>query len=148
MQNLNDKLTHNEFTAELVEDHSGQSIALTQVDFKYGEPSTVMLHPWQLRAVCENFGLVASDPAAQKTIATLTRRLQLLNDRIVHLADWLVSQSDHQHADLGYEMNYSRATADISTEFCAELMDDTKEATPAPASNASAKATPTQASTF
>lgn len=87
----------------------------------HDEHQSVLLHPWQLRAVCEEFGVIATDGAAHKTIATLTRRLLALQGRIGFLADYLANHSDHKHADLSYETTYARATADIADEFCAEL---------------------------
>lgn len=128
---MTDKLTHHEFTAEWVNDNQGKAIMLTQPADNYDEPGAVLIHPWQLRAVCEQFGIIASDRQAEKTIATLTRRLHLLRDRIDRLHNYLVNHSDHKHADLTYEVTYATATADIADEFCAELV-DTKE-DPAPA---------------
>lgn len=116
-------LTHHELTAEWVDDNQGRAIMLTQPADNYDDPGTVLVHPWQLRAVCEQFGIIASDPLAAKTITTLTRRLHLLRDRIDHLAEYLALHSDSEHADLTYEQTYARATADIADEFCAELED-------------------------
>lgn len=117
-------LQHHELTAEWANDKQGPAVMLTQTDPFNDDPDTVLLHPWQLRAVCEQFDLLpASDPQAAKTIATLTRRLLALRDRIDFLADWLVNNSDSRHADLSYEQTYARATADIAYEFCAELED-------------------------
>ena len=134
---MTNSLTHHELTADWVNDHQGKAIMLTQPADNYDEPGTVLIHPWQLRAVCEQFGIIASDPQAAKTIATLTRRLLVLNERIDHLADYLADHSDSKHADLTYEQSYARATAGIATEFCAELMDappcDSPAPTPAPA---------------
>ena len=96
---------------------------LSQADIGYDDPTSVIFHPWQLRAVCEQFGLIASDAQAEKTIATLTRRLLVLRDRIDHLGDYLTNQSDHAHANLDYELTYVVATAEIADEFCAELGD-------------------------
>ena len=124
---MTDALTHHELTAEWVDDEKGRAILLTQPADNYDDPGTVLIHPWQLRAVCEQFGIIASDPQAAKTIATLTRRLHLLRDRIEFLADWLVNHSDSKHADLSYEQTYARATADIAGEFCAELVETTPE---------------------
>jgi hypothetical protein len=118
---MTDKLTHHELTAEWVDDRQGRAIMLTQPADNYDEPGSVLLHPWQLRAVCEQFGIIASDQQAAKTIATLTRRLLVLRDRIDELAADLSNNSDHKHADLSYEMTYANATADIAAEFCAEL---------------------------
>ena len=89
-----------------------------------GTICSVAIHPAQLRHMAEMSGLVeSSDPQAAKTIATLTRRLLVLKKRIAHLADYLTTCSDRQHADLDYEVEYATATADIADEFVAELED-------------------------
>lgn len=128
---MTDTLTHHELTAEWVNDNQGKAIMLTQPADNYDEPGTVLIHPWQLRAVCEQFGIIASDPQAAKTITTLTRRLHLLRDRIDRLHNYLVNHSDHKHADLTYEVTYATATVDIADEFCAELVDTTEDPAPA-----------------
>ena len=111
-----------ELNAETFNDDNGPVIFLTQPADGYNEPDTVCLHPLQLRAVCEKFGIFATtDQEAQKTIASLTRRLLVLHERIDHLANWLANHSDSKHADLSYEQTYATATADIAGEFCAEL---------------------------
>ncbi|WP_296444192.1 hypothetical protein [Rhodoferax sp. UBA5149] len=146
--------THYHLTAEQFSDESGPAIMLTQQD-GIEDPVTIVAHPWQLRAVCEQFGLIASDPAAQKTIAMLTRRLLVLRDRIDHLGDYLTNYSDHEHANLEYELTYITATTDIAEEFCADLVDTSApEILPAPMPSAkpigkpslkpSAQATPPQ----
>ena len=118
---------HHDLTVE----RTGDQITLTQ-QTDYSEPDMVMLHPWQLRAVCEQFGLIAScGPAAAKTIATLTRRLLVLRDRIDSLADYMRNHSDHKHADLSFETMHINATADIAAEFVAEL-DDVQTVTEPP----------------
>ena len=114
-------LTHHELIAELVDDNQGRAILLTQHDDNCNEPGTVPVHPWQLRSVCEQFGIITADPNAAKTIASLERRMKVLSERITCLADYLESHSDSKHADLTYEQTYARATADIADEFCAEL---------------------------
>lgn len=116
-------LTHHELTAEWVDDNKGRAILLTQPADNYDDPGSVLLHPWQLRAVCEQFGIIASDPQAARTITTLTRRLHLLRDRIDRLHDYLLNHSDHKHADLSYELTYATACIDLANEFCAELED-------------------------
>jgi hypothetical protein len=86
------------------------------------DPDRIRIHPLHLRLMAERLGLVPTgDAAAARTVATMTRRLHLLRGRIAHLAEWLTLHSDHEHADLSYEQNYARATADIADEFCAEL---------------------------
>ena len=121
--------THHHLSVEQINDAQGPAIMLTQQG-EYSEPSTVLVHPWQLRAVCEEFGIIASDLQAEKTIATLTRRLLVLNERVDHLADWLANHSDHKHADLSFELTYATATADIAAEFCADLVDTRANSAP------------------
>lgn len=153
---LTEGLTMNENTPEQIEgltiERAADGYILLEQD-SGGNIDRVAIHPIHLRYMAEQFGLEAtSDPQAAKTIAMLTRRLLVLNDRIDHLADWLANHSDHKHADLTHEMTYARATADIAAEFCAELDTVPQDATPAPAPTAkpalepAAKATPPQAS--
>ena len=102
---------------------------LTQHDDGYDEPSTVLAHPFQLRAVCEQFGIIASDPQAAKTIATLQRRMKALHERIEALADWMARHSDHRHADLSHETTQLHALLDLAGEWCADF--DSEQAGPA-----------------
>lgn len=90
-----------------------------------GETSLLTLHRLQLSHLAGLMGIVKAPVAgeSQKTIATLTRRLKLLRDRIDFIADYLEDHSDSKHADLSFEQTYARATADIADEFCAELVD-------------------------
>jgi len=115
-------ITHHNLKAEHINDAHGAAILLTQQG-EYSEPSTVIIHPWQLRRVCEEFGIVSSDTETEKLIARLSRRMQLLNGRIQHLDNWLRTFSDSDHADLNYEMSYSGGTADMAQEFCTELIE-------------------------
>ena len=95
-------------------------IVLTQDNC--GNVDSVAIHPMHLRYMAEKMGLIeSSDPKAQKTIATLTRQLLALRERIDYLAGWLANHSDHKHADLSYELTYATATADIAEEFCYDL---------------------------
>lgn len=127
---MTDKLTHHELTAEWVNNNQGKAIMLTQPADNYDEPGSVLVHPWQLHAVCEQFGIIASDPKAAKTIATLERRLLVLRERISTLHDYLCNNSDHKHADLTWEVTYATATCDIADEFCADFeTDDSSTAT-------------------
>jgi hypothetical protein len=131
---MTDALTHHELTAEWVNDRQGNAIMLTQPADNYDEPGTVLIHPWQLRAVCEQFDIIASDRQAAKTIATLTRRLTVLRDRIDHLADYLANHSNSKRTDLTFEQSYATATAtataDIAAEFCSDLMDSPVQCNP------------------
>ena len=130
--------THHHLTAERFTDDNGPAIMLTQ-QAGIEDSDTIVVHPWQLRAVCEQFGLIASDPQAEKTIATLQRRMVLLRDRIDRLHHYLVNHSDHKHADLSYEVTYATACIDLAEEFCAEFAPD--EAITVTTSGASTPAT-------
>ena len=115
------KLTHHHLTAELVNDEHGEAIMLTQQKGGHSEPSTVMVHPWQIRAVCEQFGILSSDPQAAKNIATLQRRMRSLFERIDKLDDWLTNHSDHRNADLSQELASIGALYDLAREWCADF---------------------------
>ena len=114
------KLTHHHLSAGAVNDKHGPAIMLTQQD-GIEEPQSVLVHPWQLRAVCEQFDLIASDQQAAQTISTLQRRMVGLHDRIDDLADWMAKHSDHEHADLSYETTQLRALQDLAGEWCADF---------------------------
>ncbi len=114
------KLTHHHLTAEEVKDEHGPAIMLTQQD-GIEEPQSVLLHPWQLRAVCEQFNILTSDQQAAKTIATLQRRMVGLRDRIAELYEWMLQFSDHKHADLSDEMTRLDALRDLAGEWCADF---------------------------
>jgi hypothetical protein len=106
---------------ELMDDGKGDGLILLEQESS-GNVDRVAIHPIHLRYMAEKCGLVAtSDPTAQRTIATLARRLVLLRDRIDHLGSYLANHSDHKHADLSYECTYATATADIADEFCIDL---------------------------
>lgn len=125
---MKENLTHHELKAEWVVDNQGTAVMLTQrCQDGYDEPDSVILHPWQLRSVCEHFGIVACDPQAQRTITTLKRRMQAIRDRVEFLHNYLCNHSDHKHADLSYEVTYATATLDLADEYCADF-DDTERA--------------------
>ena len=118
-------LTHHDLVAEEVNDEHGHAILLTQQD-GLEEPRSVLVHPWQLRAACEHFGIVPSDEQAAKTIQTLQRRMKGLLGRIEHLADWMTNHSDQRHADLTYEITQLQTLHDLASEWCAEFADDAR----------------------
>lgn len=120
---MTDNFTHHHLSVERFNDKSGPAIMLTQQDSGLDDPQTVVLHPWQLRAACEHFGIVVSGQQAARTIATLSRRLRVLQVRIKHLREYMVECSDTTHANLDYEIGFIDATADIANEFCADLDD-------------------------
>jgi hypothetical protein len=115
-------LTHHDLVAEEVNDEHGHAILLTQQD-GLEEPRSVLVHPWQLRAVCEHFGIVASDEQAAKTIQTLQRRMKGLLGRIEHIAAWMTNHSDQRHADLTYEITLLQALQDLANEWCGDFAD-------------------------
>lgn len=123
------KLTHHHLTAEAVYDAHGPAIMLTQQD-GIDEPHVVLVHPWQLLAVCEQFDIIASDPQASKTIGTLQRRMVALRDRIDRLADWMAKHSDHAHADLSFERAPLEALQDLAGEWCADFEEGFGEGRP------------------
>ncbi|WP_233589762.1 hypothetical protein [Acidovorax sp. FJL06] len=117
---MQNKLTHHHLTAEAVNDEHGPAILLTQQD-GIEEPHSLLVHPFQLRAVCEQFGIIASDPQAAKSIATLQRRMKGLHERIEALADWMAQHSDHRNADLSHETTQLHALLDLAGEWCADF---------------------------
>ena len=124
---MKENLTHHAIKASRIEDAHGPAILLEQDDTT--EAYSVILHPWQLLAVCQHFGLIAADAQAQKAIRTLQRRLLALDDRIQGLLRYMADCSDHDHADLTTEMERLRALADLSGEWIAEMQDVAEEGT-------------------
>ena len=142
------KLTHHHLSAEQVNDEHGEAIMLTQQD-GIEEPQSVLVHPWQLRAVCEQFDLIASDQQAAQTISTLQRRMVGLRERIDDLTCWMAKHSDHEHADLTYEMTQLRALRDLADEWCADFEEGLPEgfgkgSQPQPAQAVESDSTPAQ----
>ena len=147
---MNASLTHHNLHAALIEDDNGPGVLLQQDD-SCGETQSVVLHPYQLRHVCEQLGLLSADAGAAKRIETLERRLHVLHDRIDHLGHYLTHYSDHEHADLSFERDYAMATVSISAEFVFDLADRQDEPpepswldepqTPSPTAKAAAKGT-------
>jgi len=135
---MNTKLKHHEVAAEWVDDEHGTAIMLTQSEDAYYEQApSVLLHPWQLRSICEHFHVLpVSTPLAERKLQTMARRLNGLRDRINDLCEYMANHSDHRNADLSYEMVTVNALADLATEWCADLeiepeSDPSQEATPA-----------------
>lgn len=120
-------LTHHHLEAEEINDKNGKAIMLSQHEDGYNEPDVVVLHPWQLRGVCEQFGIIAADEQAAQTIATLQRRMLALRGRIDQLAQWMTQHSDHKHADLSHEMTSINALADLAGEWCADFDSEATE---------------------
>jgi hypothetical protein len=131
---------HHHFSVEAIEDKHGPAILLEQQE-GIDDPMAIVVHPWQLRAACEHLGIIASNPLAERTIATLSRRIKSLASRVEYLAEYLETNSDSRHADLSYEQTYARATADLAAEFIAEIDDSQADGTK-PTQDRTSKGTP------
>ncbi|MDG5973724.1 hypothetical protein H010_00585 [Hydrogenophaga taeniospiralis CCUG 15921] len=106
------------------------NVRLENVDPVGNEVNVVDIHPIQVRLIAERLGLVpTSDVTTARRIETLCRRLRVLQHRVGHLADYLINDSDHEHANLEWEMTFAAGTRDIADEFVADL-DDWREAAP------------------
>lgn len=128
MDKLNDSFP--ELKIEHLSDGMDNGLILLEQDSS-GNIDRVAIHPIQLRYMAEKIGLVQSgEPQAQKTIATLQRRMTLLRDRIDTLHNYLVNHSDHRHADLSYEVTYATACLDLADEFCADFESEELEQAP------------------
>ena len=124
-------ITHHHLTAEAFTDEDGPAVLLSQ-EAEPGEPLVkILIHPWQLRAICEQLSISANDSQAARTIATLQRRMMGLHDRIEALADWMARHSDHDHADLSYETAQLHALLDLAREWCLEFAEIEPSAAPA-----------------
>lgn len=142
-------LTHHHLRVEWLNDKHGPAIMLTQQD-GYDEANQVMVHPWQLRGLCEHFGLVTADPQAAKTIATLQRRMLALRDRIDELGQLMTNFGDSDTNSL--ELNAITMLDELACEWCADFQDTPTQVSAtaahpahAAAQPATAQATPTQA---
>lgn len=110
-----------ELNAEWVDDKHGPAVMLTQSDDGYCEPQTILVHPWQLRSTCEHFGILPTgDEQARRSIATLTRRITTLADRIGQVREYVARFSDHEHADLHVEMVMLNSLGDLADEWARE----------------------------
>ncbi|MBA3773996.1 MAG: hypothetical protein H0X13_16345 [Ramlibacter sp.] len=109
---------------DLAYEVNGDTINLEQ-DLGCGEVDRITLHPIHLRLLAECTGLLApgSSTGRDLTIAWLCRQMRILYERINRLDDWLHEHSDHEHADLSYEMTYSFATWELAHEFVQQLPD-------------------------
>jgi hypothetical protein len=108
MQNI----VHYPVTAEHISDEHGPLIVFTQQE-GIDDACTVSLHPFQLKSILTQFGLIAADHEAEKTIATLERRLMVLRDRVDDLHYYLCN-----NPDLALAAAHAAGTMVIANEFC------------------------------
>jgi hypothetical protein len=109
-------VVHYPVTAELMADEQCPMIVLSQQE-GIDDTCTVRLHPFQLKSILADFGVIAADQNAEKTITTLERRLLVLRDRIAVLNDYLSNNSD-----ITLVAAHAMATLDVATEFCHGLV--------------------------
>jgi hypothetical protein len=96
-----------------------------------GNADRIIIHKVHLRFLAEKFGLVeTNDPQGAKRIATLERRMRLLQGRIDHLGHRLANHPGRELADLDCEIEYLAATADLLDEFCMDMAGGDEHAEP------------------
>lgn len=123
-------LKHHEVNAKWVDDEHGPAVMLEQCDGWGDEGAhTIIVHPHQLRAVCEHFGILAADEQSARAIATLRRRLLALCERIGDLEGCLTRLDGYMDSDWSPEMAKLDALADLAAEWREDLMPLDKEAT-------------------
>lgn len=119
---MSDRLIQHQVRADWVESADGPEVMLTQDEGGLGEPpNTVMVHPWQLRSICEKFGIVSTSEEGEREIAALKRRMVVLRDRIDSLLTYMRDHSDTRHADLSFELVNLVALSDLADEWCADF---------------------------
>lgn len=118
------ELKHHEFKAEWVSDEHGEGVMITQSDGWGDEAPTVILHPWQIRSICEHFQILESDEGAARQIAALKRRMVVLRDRLLDLHGHMLESPEHKRADLVTELTSVTALLDLAAEWCADFDDD------------------------
>lgn len=119
---MSDQLIQHQVRADWLESGDGPEVMLTQDEGGLGEPPmTVMLHPWQLRSICEKFGIVMATEEDARELAAMRRRMTILRDRIDALLNYMREHSDNRHADLSFELLSLGAVSDLAGEWCADF---------------------------
>ncbi|WP_218510617.1 hypothetical protein [Variovorax sp. dw_308] len=116
-------LTGLDFPDLSVEELPSGLFELSQDGFGGNETACVVIHRLHIRALAERLGLLGPEAGEGRTIDKLARRIRTLYERIDRFDDYLLNCSDHEHADLDWEVSYSRATCDIAQEFVRDLDD-------------------------
>lgn len=90
-----------------------------------GNVDRVAVHPLHLRFIAERMGLVrevsASEADMVRTVATVKRRMLLLQNRVKHLHEMLLIVAGAGREDLDYELTHCGATLDLLDEFVEDL---------------------------
>ena len=115
-----ESLTHYHLKAETFEDEDGPMVRLEQQE-GIDDTMVIVVHPWQLRAACQQLGILHADPEAERTTARLTRRLAAVTERIEQLNEYLQAYGATEYVNLRSEQAYSQATADLAAEFAADV---------------------------
>lgn len=126
-------LKHHEFSADWVDDEHGHAILIQQSDGWAGEAPETILHPHQLRQICEHFGILTADESASKEITALKRRMLVLRERINDLFHYMANHSDHKHSDMSHELNSLHALSDLAEEWCFDFIPTNSSDKPAQA---------------
>lgn len=116
-------LKQHEFKAEWVEDEHGEAVMVKQSDGWGDEAPTVMLHPWQLRSICEHFQIIENDEGAARQIAALKRRMTVLRDRLLDLHGHMLESPEQRRADSVIELTSVTALIELAAEWCADFDD-------------------------
>lgn len=119
---MSDQLIQHQVRADWVESGEGPEVMLTQDEGGLGEPPmTIALHPWQLRSICEKFGIVMATEEDARELVAMRRRMLILRDRIDSLLDYMRQHSDTRHADLSFELVNLGALSDLAGVWCADF---------------------------
>lgn len=80
-----------------------------------GNNDCVAIHPLHVQHLAELLGLARrAEPRAMTTIATLTRRMKLLQYRINHLAEFLALYPVRRNADSNCKQDYATCTGQMA----------------------------------
>ena len=114
-------LTQHQFKAEWINDEHGEAVMVSQTDGWADEAPSVILHPWQLRAICEHFEILAKDEGASRQIVALKRQMTVLRDRLLDLHGHMLESPGHKRAEMATELTSVTALLDLAAEWCADF---------------------------
>lgn len=116
-----DSLTHYHLKAEAFEDEDGPMVRLEQQE-GIEDANVIVVHPWQLREVCQRLGILHADPEAERLSTRLARRLRSMAARVEQLNEYLQAYGATEYINLKFEQAYAQATADLAAEFMADML--------------------------